>query len=346
MLSIAKSPRANVERDLIAKSALMNLNNGGSYSKISSTVSTGKAKERLEIHYRSLPWENDDGFKTQKFIQINGSPKRSSDLVGIQNAVLFTVDDLDLVYGRPSKRRKYLDILISQVNKDYLKSLQKYHSSLIQRNHLLKSIRDGLSSSDQLSFWDDSISSTGSKIMSLRLETIRILSEKSVPIHMKISGIDENMEFQYKPSIEVVEQSAPRTIESSIKMKLEISRPKDIAQGSTLNGPHRDDMKIIIDNQDANRYASRGQARTSILALKLAEAAFLNDRRKSQPILLFDDLLSELDTTRRNHIIDYTGEYEQCIITTAEVDTIPKDLAEQSNLLSVSYGKIFPFPNN
>ena len=134
-------------------------------------------------------------------------------------------------------------------------------------------------------------------------------------------------------------------IESSILTKLEISRARDIAQGSTLSGPHRDDILIIIEGQDSNRYASRGQARTSVLALKFAEAAFLDERRKSHPILLLDDLLSELDATRRNHIVDYVGKYDQCIITTAEVDSIPKDFADRSNFLNVNYGKISPNSN-
>ena len=340
MLSIAKSPRANIERDLIAKPSLENMDVGGIYSKVSSIVSTEETTDRLEIHYRSLPWENADGFKTQKYIRVNGSPKRPSDLVGIQNTVLFTVDDLDLVFGRPATRRRYLDILLSQVEKNYLKSLQKYQNSLVQRNHLLKSIKDGMSSSDQLGFWDNSIASNGAAIMSYRIKSLSDLSEKSAPIHKRISGIDENMELKYRPSIPTEDRSEPKDIESYILTKLEISRPRDIAQGSTLSGPHRDDIVIVIEGQDANRYASRGQARTSVLALKFAEAAFLDERRKSHPILLLDDLLSELDSTRRNHIVDYVGEYDQCIITTAEIDSIPKDFADRSNFLNVNYGKI------
>ena len=153
------------------------------------------------------------------------------------------------------------------------------------------------------------------------------------------------MELRYKASIQTEDQPEPMDIESSILTKLEISRPRDIAQGSTLSGPHRDDILIIIEGQDANRYASRGQARTSVLALKFAEAAFLDERRKSHPILLLDDLLSELDATRRNHIVDYIGEYDQCIITTAEVDSIPKDFSDRSNFLNVNYGKISPNSN-
>ena len=340
MLSIAKSPRANIERDLIAKPSLDNMNVGGIYSKVSSIVSNEETTDRLEIHYRSLPWENADGFKTQKFIRVNGSPKRSSDLVGIQNTVLFTVDDLDLVFGRPSTRRRYLDILLSQVERNYLKSLQKYQNSLVQRNHLLKSIKDGMSTSDQLGFWDNSIASNGAEIMSYRIKALNDLSEKSAPIHKRISGINEKMELKYKASIPTEDQSEPMDIESSILTKLEISRPRDIAQGSTLSGPHRDDILIIIEGQDANRYASRGQARTSVLALKFAEAAFLDEQRKSHPILLLDDLLSELDATRRNHIVDYVDEYDQCIITTAELDSIPKDFSDRSNFLNVNFGKI------
>ena len=158
MMSIAKSTKVSTDRELINNLSVTQLEQEKlSYAKISCITEQLQGSENLEIHYRCQSSENLHGFTAQKFIRINGTPRRSSELVGIVNAVLFSVSDLDLIYGSPSIRRRYLDILLSQIDREYLKSIQQYQKANTQRNHLLKLIREGVASIEELKYWDELI---------------------------------------------------------------------------------------------------------------------------------------------------------------------------------------------
>tara|TARA_Y100000310_G_C20512858_1_gene729734 strand:+ start:175 stop:696 length:522 start_codon:yes stop_codon:yes gene_type:complete len=164
---------------------------------------------------------------------------------------------------------------------------------------------------------------------------VRSLSETSRPLHSDISGTNENMCCEYLSSSDIQSEEEPSLIEKSLASAIWDARNKDIAQGSTSVGPHRDDMKILIEETSADRFASRGQARTAILALKFAEANFLKGKRGSEPVLLLDDLLSELDMVRRDKVIRHTAEYEQCIVTAAEINSVPGTFLRGANELEV-----------
>ena len=329
-----------MERDVVNKQSLIDLKDGLSYAMVGANLGSGSKTDRLEIHYQCQPAMNDDGFKAQKFIRINGVPKRSIDLIGLLNTVLFTVEDLDLIYGRPSARRRYLNILISQVDKNYFQSLRRYQKAITQRNHLLKMIKDKLSTLSELEFWDDQLSTDGSVIISERVKTVKELSFEAQRIHRAMSGVEEMLSFQYKPTVNILDNEDKGEISKSLLESLANFREKDISRGTTLAGPHREDMKTIVDGTDAERYASRGQARTAVLSLKMAEAKFLLKRRRSEPVLLMDYFLSELDSIRRKQVIEHTLQYEQCIITTSEPDSIPVTFRKASNKLIVREGKI------
>lgn len=339
-LSVAKSPRTILERDIVNKQSLIELKDGLSYAMVGANLHSGGKTDRLEIHYRCQPAMNDDGFKAQKFIRINGTPKRSLDLIGLLNAVLFTVEDLDLIYGRPSARRRYLDILVSQVNKNYFQSLRRYQKAIAQRNHLLRMIKNNLSSISELEFWDEKLSVDGSVVISERIKAVNELSFEAQGVHSAMSGVEEMLSFQYKPSVNILDNVNKDQISKSLLESLANFRGKDISRGATQLGPHRDDMRTLVNGTDAERYASRGQARTAVLSLKMAEARFLLKRRGNEPILLMDDFLSELDSIRRNQVIEHTLQYEQCIITTSEPDSIPIKFGKTSNKLIVSEGNI------
>ena len=339
ILAMARSARASVERDLINHAYTPSSEQEPTYAKVSATAHNGELSNRIEIHYKCLYSENKDGFATQKYIRINGSPKRSSDLIGTLNAVLFTVDDLDLVFGNPTVRRRYLDILISQIEKPYLDALKRYQESNRQRNHLLRSIREGTSSQDELQFWDDQLAENGCEIMKSRIATVNRLSSLLKPFHIQLGAAEESLQLLYRPTIPI-ENDTPTS--NSILLALEGSRTRDISQGATSIGPHRDDMSILINQNVASRYASRGQARTAVLAIKLAESAYLKERRESEPLLLLDDLLSELDTVRRGQIMEHIIQYKQCIVTTAELDSVPNKYISVANNLRVNNGIITP----
>ena len=295
---------------------------------------------KLEIHYQCTPSENDDGFTAQKYIRVNNSPKRSSALVGILNAVIFTVNDLDIIYGRPSDRRRYLDILISQVNREYFRNLREYSKINTQRNHLLRLIRDQNASSSELEFWDEKLSLYGSNLINQRIQMVNKISSIGEPIHRNMSGSDETLDCLYRITTQNKSDTPSEVNQSTFKEKLKECLSKDIAQGSTSFGPHRDDLLIQINKLDANRYASRGQSRTAILSLKLAEAQFLKQSRSSSPLLLLDDVLSELDIIRQEKTVEKILNYEQCIVTSAESDSIPGSLLNNSTILEIKRGNI------
>ena len=337
MIAIAKSTKVTTDRELINNLSVMQLEQEKlSYSRIACVTEHQQGSENLEIHYRCQSSENSHGFTAQKFIRINGTPRRSSELVGIVNAVLFSVSDLDLIYGSPSIRRRYLDILLSQVDKKYLKSLQQYQKANTQRNHLLKLIRDRASSDSELEYWDELLAKNAVILTEKRKKAIETLEESSVPFHNSMASSSETLTMHY---LSPADFSKDINIENFMH-NLENSRKKDIAQGSTNIGPHRDDLLFKINNMEASKYASRGQSRTAILALKMAESDFLYHHRKTKPVLLLDDVMSELDQKRREQIVDHIKDHDQVIVTTAEPTNIPNSFTNDSNRLEIISGSI------
>jgi len=337
MMSIAKSTKVTTDRELINNLSVMHLEQEKlSYSKIACVTEHLQGSENLEIHYRCQSSENSHGFTAQKFIRINGTPKRSSELVGIVNAVLFSVSDLDLIYGSPSVRRRYLDILLSQIDQKYLKSIQQYQKANTQRNHLLKLIRENAASNEELKYWDELLAKNAVLLTRKRKTAIKTLEESSLPFHRSMASSSETLTMHY---LSPADFSKDISIENFIH-KLEESRKKDIAQGSTNIGPHRDDLLFKINDMDASKYASRGQSRTAILALKMAESEFLYHQRKTKPVLLLDDVMSELDQERREQIVDHIGDHDQVIVTTAEPSNIPNSFTNESNRLQIINGSV------
>jgi DNA replication and repair protein RecF len=276
----------------------------------------------------------------QKYVRVNGVPRRASDLVGQVMAVMFSADDLQLVYGSPAVRRRYLDILISQLDRRYLRALQRYQRVMAQRNHLLRMIRSGGSRMDELDYWNDELVSEGRYLMSERGRTVRELSRQAGPIHSELTGQGESLELVYRPSVSSDTDDSLEALGEKLHAALHEQRAREIAQGVTLSGPHRDDLQLLIDGVDVGIYASRGQSRTATLAMRLAEAQHLADRRGQRPILLLDDVLSELDAARRNHVLDRVSDYEQCFITTTGADPIEERFLSQMRRVSVRSGRV------
>ncbi len=343
LLVIAKSQRASTERELIRQQSI----GEGFFSQVAAVVQRKGGPVRVQVDFKntvtSMPGgEEDDRLNVQKYVRVNGIPRRASDLVGEINAVMFSAQDLDLVYGSPGVRRRYMDILISQADRDYLRAIQRYQRVVTQRNHLLKSIKEGRSKQSELEFWDDELVESGSIVMARRLETLRSLSDVAAPINLELTDDAESLELVYRPSVEIEAQPTAGDIAASIQKSLGQVRSREIAQGFSVRGPHRDDFQILLDGMDVGLYASRGQARTAILALKLAEAAYLRDVRDQEPILLLDDVLSELDASRRRLVLERVSHYEQIFLTTADVDVIEPEFLARMTRYVVITGELNP----
>ncbi|MCL0028708.1 DNA replication/repair protein RecF [Dehalococcoidia bacterium] len=327
LLAIAKSCRASVERELVRRGAL---SESEFYAQVMAEVDRTDGVSKLQADFSPIQPpladgvnDNLNGLSFRKSFRINGVGRLASNIIGILNAVMFRAEDLELVYGNPSVRRRHLDILISQLDDRYLRSLQRYQKVLAQRNQLLKQMRRQAAGSDELRFWDEELVSVGAYIMDRRAETLEHLDTIAAPLHSILSGTGEHLRLIYQPSVNASVDAGASTTEERIAAALDKMRDRELLQGFTLVGPHRDDLRSTIDEMDAYAYASRGQARTIVVSMKLAEAEHLKARRGQEPVMLLDDVLSELDARRRSLVIDRIGEFQQCFVTTAEVEAFP-----------------------
>ncbi len=346
LLAIAKSFRAESEHEVVNWSARQE--NGEVL--VAGTIENQAEKLKVYVGYQCVPrtesqsggrWDDDRRVGVRKQIRVSRVKRTAAELVGLVNAVLFSADDIELVHGPPSLRRRYLDILMSQGNPLYLKTLQRYHRVLYQRNRLLRLLQDRRAEEDELAFWNDELVKEGSWIVDRRLEAMNSLSNLCRERHNELTGDTEDLSVQYVPSIP--EQGVSDTQEDTANRfmaALKSVRSKEMAMGSTTVGPHRDDIKLLANGVDMGTYASRGQARTVALTLRLAEAAYLASIRAEGPIVLLDDVLSEMDSFRRAHVLDKALEYQQVIITTTDVDFIRGGPLSDASYYEVEDGQV------
>ncbi|WP_099469820.1 DNA replication/repair protein RecF [Konateibacter massiliensis] len=274
--------------------------------------------ERDEAHIRSIILKNDIEYKIDihlkknktKGIAINGIPiKRASELFGIVNFVFFSPEDLNIIKNGPSERRRFVDLELCQLDKIYLYHLTKYNKILNQRNKLLKDIPFQRSLQDTLSVWDLQLAEYGIKIIERRREFIEQLNEIILGVHKKLSGGKEELFIEYEENVK----------EDEFLFLLEKNIEKDIKLKTTSVGPHRDDLNFLIKNVDIRKYGSQGQQRTAALSLKLSEIELVEKIIKEKPILLLDDVLSELDSNRQNYLLNNISN-TQTLITCTGLD--------------------------
>jgi DNA replication and repair protein RecF len=281
-----------------------------------------------------------------KRLRVNGVPRRQADVIGQINAVLFTSQDLELVSGPPALRRRFLDLTLSQVDRTYLGALQRYAKVLTQRNALLRRIQGGEASLDELAFWDQQMADHGGRIMAARARAVPLLADYSAEIHRRLSGGQETLGLAYEPRLPT-DRKGQRAADvpeaeltEALHQGMRSGRHRDIAAGASLLGPHRDDLALTLDGLSAASFASRGQRRTAILALRLAEARFLLERTGDYPLLLLDDVLSELDEERRAGVLEAMRSFEQVLITSADADRFEEGFLRSAAVFRVTAGRL------
>ncbi len=347
MLAIAKSPRTSVERELIS----WKLGESGGHVQILGVGREGDETVQAQLDYDVAAPGSSSGTGLRKSLRLNGIVRTSSEFVGHLNVVFFEADDLEIVLGSPTTRRRYLDILISQSRPSYLKSMQRYSKVVTQRNHLLKRVREGSAEPDEMAFWDERLAYEGAGIIHQRHQVVRQLQDAAIPAHAELTGgHDLTLEYQPQltgsgPSDKLPEPFTQSAIEESLERGLQEARRREIAQGLTVVGPHRDDLGILLNGQPAGSFASRGQARIIALALKVAEASVVKSLTGRTPILALDDILSELDPGRRKLVLQQVSQYEQVLLTTAEDDAVAPEFLEHAELFIVNDGKVTPVAN-
>ncbi len=270
---------------------------------------------KLNICRENVPYRIDMHLKKNKAkgIAINGIPiRRASELFGIVNVVFFSPEDLNLIKNGPSERRKFIDLELCQLNKMYVHSLVSYNRILMQRNRLLKDMVFKPEYEETLDIWDVQLVKYGREIIQCRESFITQLNELIGKIHRKLSGDKENIRIIYDPCSSF----------SNLEQDIGKSRLSDKKQKTTLVGPHRDDIGFYIDDIDIRKFGSQGQQRTAALALKLAEIELVKKMVKDYPILLLDDVLSELDGERQNHLLSAISKIQTMITCTGLEDFV------------------------
>jgi DNA replication and repair protein RecF len=253
-----------------------------------------------------------------KRLKVNGVGRRALDYIGNLVVVPFFPEDLNLVTGSPSLRRWHLDLALAQIDSDYKRAITIYSEALVSRNRVLKRIREGLSRLDELDYWTDQLVKSGVIISQKRTDFFTNLNNQT-PILGSIV-------FNYQPS--------PISFE-----RLQEYQPREIASSSTLIGPHRDDFTFIQNKMDLAHFGSRGEQRTAVLELKLKELTFIKTLKGTSPVLLLDDIFSELDTSHRERVVEICKN-QQTILSVIESDPIPPHLLEMAKVYKVKSGSI------
>jgi len=336
MLAISKSYRSHIDRDLITSGSENELG----FTLVQGTVNRGDGVVEIGIGIERMLNPLSGEINLSKHFRVNGVNKRASEIIGHLNAVLFSPNDIDLVYGTPQIRRRYLDVLISQIEPEYLRSLQRYQRILTQRNALLRSIRDGTASKEELEFWDDALCLEGANILSSRYRALLQIAPVAEEVHQRMTQTDSRFSVEYLSLLEFCGPPSHEDLRESMLNSLEMVRNRERILGSTLVGPHRDDIRLSLNGLEMARYASRGQARISTLSLKLAEGQFFQQRRGEAPVVLLDDALSELDATRRRLVLEEAMRYPQSIVTTADLDLMASMTNEINLYVHIAQGKI------
>jgi DNA replication and repair protein RecF len=295
--------------------------------------------------------------RLRKEVLVNGLKRRVSDLAGQVNVVLFLPQDLTLVEGSPSDRRRYLDLALSQVDAGYAAALTEYNKVLSQRNALLKQLQERGGPDGQLEFWDERLAEHGALIFTARAAALADLETRASAIHRDLTRGVDGLRLAYHPAFDpaaapdgqlglALDVPIHRTglavgeVQGGLLEKLRATRGEEIARGMTLSGPHRDEVRFLASGLDLGTYGSRGQARTAVLALKLAEVDWMQARTGEWPILLLDEVLAELDVNRRQELLARLGAAEQCVMTTTDLALFPEAFREGATVWKVDAGRI------
>ena len=324
MLATARGTRGTRDGELIAWGAARE--DPLPAARFAATVDAGSGRTTIEITVIARPQASAAGGvespTASRRFRVNGIARRASDLIGHLRVVMFSADDIAIVDGPPAGRRRLLDITISQLDRAYVRALQRYGRVLQQRNSLLRQFRERRGDPSELEFWDGELADSGSIILAARHQWLSEAHHAARQWHTTLAAGGAALEVCYLPGVPAeVDVTAPvEALAASLREALVEGRAGDLRRGASQIGPHRDDVVFRLDGRDAASFASRGEQRTVALALRLAEVGVSTSRTGESPVLLLDDILSELDGERRRRVIDTAYEVDQVLITTPDAD--------------------------
>lgn len=304
-----KSHKGSKDRDIV--------NFVAEEAHIRTYIEKDGLENRVDMHLRK---------NKSKGIAINGQKiKKAADLLGLLNVVFFSPEDLSIIKNGPAERRRFVDMELCQLDSFYLYNLNNYNKIVNQRNKLLKELYYNPGLKDTLSIWDSQLLSYGSKIIERRIAFVEQLNDIIYEIHRKLSGNKEELRICYEPDVTLEEY----------EQKLQSGQERDIRLKQTSTGPHRDDFSFLAGNIDIRKFGSQGQQRTAALSLKLSEIELVKKITRDTPVLLLDDVLSELDSNRQNYLLNSIGDI-QTIITCTGLEEFVNNRFEINRIYRVS----------
>lgn len=353
-LATGRSPHAGAERELIHWGAA---SEPIPFARVEAQVLRGSG-QTIDLEIVLVTGEERDlsTARVNKRIKVNGVNKRALDLLGNLNVVLFLPEDLDIVFGSPGDRRRYLDTTLSQIDAKYSRALQQFNQVLEQRNALLKEFRERSFNAAELEPWNSKLVENGAYIMARRAQAVESYNELIAEIHPRLTAKHELLRLQYQPTIPLDAFAPPENrqlglgitpppapleqISTAFRQQLSEMRPREVGAALTLVGPHRDDLRFYIDGVDMITYASRGQGRTIAVSLKMAEMELMRRETGEEPVLLLDDVMSELDKPRRTALAHSILNAPQAIVSACDLDDFTEEFLARAKVWRVNEGRV------
>lgn len=304
-------------------------------SKDQEMIRFGQEESHIKLCLKKdgVPYRVDMHLKKHKTkgIAINGMPiRKASELFGIANVVFFSPEDLNIIKNGPSERRRFIDLELCQINKLYVHALINYNKIILQRNKLLKDLPFHPEYESTLEVWNEQLFAYGIQVIRERRQFIQQLNQIIKEIHGNLTGNKEHLELKYEPNVE----------SEAFADALKRSREQEIRQKTTLVGPHRDDIRFSVNQIDIRKFGSQGQQRSAALSLKLSEIELVKQMIHDYPILLLDDVLSELDSSRQNHLLNHI-QHIQTMITCTGLDDFVEHRFPIDRIFKVVSGTVY-----
>jgi DNA replication and repair protein RecF len=315
-----------------------------------------KSDHRLEARLIMEP-TGVNGVRLRKEVLLDGVKKSLSDVIGQFNAVIFVPQMSQILEGGPDERRRYLNLTLAQTIPAYVRALSEYNQALSQRNALLKALNEKGGNSEQLGVWDEAVARLGAQIILWRIQAMQEIERLATRVHHDLTRGKEVLRLNYQPAYDPLPQP-----EGQLGLKMDVPvdrsgleledirmgfverlvklRREEIARGMTTIGPHRDDLRLLANGIDLGNYGSRGQIRTALLALKMAEVNWMKERTGEWPVILLDEVMAELDLERRADLLAYLSGSEQVLFTTTDINLFTPDFAKQAEIWDVHNGNV------
>ena len=325
--------------------------------RVVADFNRGAENHRIEIRIIQEPNGQNGNKHLRKEVLLDGVKHKSSEVIGQFNAVLFLPQMMGVIEGGPEERRRYLNLALAQVIAHYQPALAEYNKALLQRNALLKLLYDRRGDTSQLDYWDDQLSTFGAQLIHARIRAIQELEKLAGRAHRELTHANEILRLSYQPAYDPLPKApgqltlpldaavdrygfSQEQIRKGFQESLIKLRHDEIARGMTTIGPHRDELRFLANGIDLGTYGSRGQSRSAILALKIAEVAWMNAKSGHWPILLLDEVLAELDTERRYDLLSRLDQSEQVLLSTTDLDLFDQEYVKKAVVWRVAGGRV------